>query len=63
LPRLGGVKQSSTRFTLAHSLIVMATEKPYLASGELLLSSHAGVTSDGKTIKLPKATACWVALS
>jgi alpha-glucosidase len=38
-------------------------EKSYLASGELLLSSHAGVTSDGKTIKLPKATACWVALS
>jgi alpha-glucosidase len=38
-------------------------EKSYLASGDLLLSSHAGVTSDGKAIKLPQATACWVALA
>jgi alpha-glucosidase len=38
-------------------------EKSYSASGELLLSSHSGITSDGKKIKLPNATACWVALA
>jgi alpha-glucosidase len=35
-------------------------EKFYPVSGDLLLSSHSGVTSDGKIVKLPKATACWV---
>jgi alpha-glucosidase len=38
-------------------------EKYFSASGEFLLASHSGVTSDGKTIKLPASTACWVALS
>ena len=38
-------------------------EKSYPASSELLLKSHVGITSDGKTIKLPRATACWVSLS
>ena len=38
-------------------------EKSYSASGELLLSSHSGITSDSKKIKMPKATACWVTLS
>ena len=38
-------------------------EKSYLAPGELLLSSDLGITSDGNEIKLPAATACWVALA
>jgi alpha-glucosidase len=38
-------------------------EKSYAASGNLRLSSHSGVISDGKEIKLPPSSACWVALS
>ena len=37
-------------------------EQSYPASGELLLSSHPKVTSNGKTVTLPSLTACWVAL-
>lgn len=35
-------------------------QKSYNASGELLLASHSEVTADGKQVRLPKATACWV---
>jgi hypothetical protein len=38
-------------------------EKSYAVSGDLRLSSHSGVISDGKEITLPPSTACWVALS
>jgi alpha-glucosidase len=35
-------------------------EKFYPVSGDLLLTSHSGVTADGNLVKLPKGTACWV---
>ena len=39
------------------------SEKSYTTSGELILSSSSGVTSDGVQIRLPKASACWVTLT
>jgi alpha-glucosidase len=38
-------------------------EKSYPAPGELLLVSGSGITSDGREIELPAATACWIRLS
>lgn len=38
-------------------------EKEYTFSGRLILSSHSEVASDGQRIKLPQASACWVARS
>jgi hypothetical protein len=61
-----GVRQAKTGYwCFKHGDVVIllntsSEEKFYPVSGDLLLTSHSGVTADGKIVKLPKATACWV---
>ena len=53
-------------FERGSTLILLNTsqsEKSYAVSGDLILTSHSSVISDGQEITLPQSTACWVARS
>jgi alpha-glucosidase len=53
-------------FQRGNVLVLLNTsdgDKLYATSGELILTSHSEFTSDGVHIKVPKASACWVALT
>jgi alpha-glucosidase len=53
-------------FERGDTLILLNTsqdEVSYEVSGDLLLTSHSGVISDGTVVTLPQSTACWVVRS